>query len=506
MILAVVVLAIGSAPWPADADSGWRDRLREKVRVMRDSRRDRPELHPEQVRSLSLVYYRARDDVQAASLQVQLPGDEEVARYRQKREGMNEEARAVLDDVFGADDRLKALAVRDSDGDGLADYRISDYFGKFNEGDLDVDGDGIRNVLDSHPYDAKRGGRDTNGDGAPDVAFTDANHNSLPDHLDWAMLGREPELASIQAGLYRDFHIALVERDAEFDIPLARAVDDVIRRVYGARLAPTSGLPNLRTIAVERTALLNQQLAEEAGADMDAQVLYSSQSLVVYDAGRSVSEAVGLLGLLVHEIGHAWHMSLDWDAAHPQRENARNDFPAPVFVRTVEPFGWSSSGYFDGELKDDLPVRPQFLYTGISEPEFLYRGQSAQDWAEWLEEIYSILGEREDYLEDERIASRGIVGDYSLTTPYEWFGDNVQAYVLSTLEDATLSGLEPEEAAAARGKLTQALRAIWPGFCHRNLGPDARAYFAETFPMPPADRDALVRRYLLPIISAPAGS
>ena len=472
---------------------------------MRDARSDRPELHPEQVRSLSLVYFRARDAAEAAALEVPLPGEEEVARFRQQRDRMNEEARAILDDVYGADERLKALAIRDSDGDGLADYRISDYYGKFAEGDLDVDGDGIRNVLDSHPYDRTRGGRDTNGDGTPDADFTDANRNSLPDHLDWAVRGRDPELVAIQAGLYRDFRIALVERDAEFDLPLARAVDDVIRRVYGARLGPSSGLPNLRTVAVERTALLTPELAEEAGSDMDAQALYNSQSLVVYDAGRSVEQPVGLLGLLVHEIGHAWHMSLDWDAGHPERENARNDFPAPVFVRTVAPFGWSTSGYFDGELADDLPVRPQFLYTGISEPEFLYRGKSAQDWAEWVEEVYAIIGERDDYLEDERIASRGIVGDYSLTTPYEWYGDNVLAYVLVTLEEAALSGLEPEQAAKERETMTQALRAIWPGFYHRNLATDVRAYFTETFPISSADRESLVRRYVRPIIGTPAG-
>jgi len=501
--LAMAVLLLATVPPPADA-SNLRDRFRDMIRELREKRQDRPELHPEQLHSLSLVYFRARDDVQASHLEVPPPGDEEVARYVEQRERMNEEARAILDDVYGTDDRLKALALRDSDGDGLADYRISDYYGKFSEGDLDVDGDGIRNVLDSDPYDAKRGGRDTNGDGTPDADFTDTNRNSLPDHLDWTVMGRDAELASIQAGLYRDFHIVLVERDAEFDLPLARAVDDVIRRVYGGRLAASSGLPNLRTIATEQTALLNQQLAEEAGTDMDAQALYNSQSLVIYDAGRGVEQPIGLLGLLVHEIGHAWHMSLDWDAANPERENARNDYPAPVFVRTVAPFGWSTDGYFDGELGDDLPVRPQFLYTGISEPEFLYRGKSAQDWADWLNDIYAELGEPEDYLEDERFTSRGIVGDYSLTTPYEWYGDNVLAYVLVTLEDAALASLEPAQAAVARGKLTEALRRIWPGFYHRNLGADARAYFSETFPIAPSDRDVMVRRYILPIIEGSA--
>jgi len=500
--VASMLISMIAASALADPDTSWRDRLREKIQVLRDARHDRPELHPDQVASLEMVYYRANDEASATALEVVLPGGDEVARYREHRGRMNDEARAILDDVYGADERLKALAVRDSDGDGLADYRVSDYFGKFSEGDVDVDGDGIRNVLDSHPYDRTRGGRDADGDGAPDSDYTDVNRNTLPDHLDWAVQERDPELAAIQAGLYRDFRIVLVERDATFDLPLARAVDDVIRRVYGARLPRPGGLPDLRTIATERTALLNPQLAEEAGTDMDAQYLYNSQSLVIYDSGRSVRDAVGLLGLLVHETGHAWHMSLDWDAAHPERENARNDFPAPAFVKTVEPFGWSRSGYFDGELKDDLPVRPQFLYTGISEPEFLYRGRTAEDWAEWLNEIYYVLGEREDYLEDERFVSRQIIGDYSLTTPYEWYSDSVLAYVLGTLEAAALSDLAPEPAAAAREKLTLALRDIWPGFCHRNLGSDVRTYFAETFPIAAADREFLVQRYVLPVTAA----
>ncbi len=53
--------------------------------------------------------------------------------------------------------------------------------------------------------------------------------------------------------------------------------------------------------------------------------------------------------------------------------------------------------------------------------------------------------------------------------------------------------------------MTQALRAIWPGFCPRNLAPDVRAYFTETFPIAAADREALARRYVLPIVAAPAG-
>lgn len=492
------------SPTQADGKASLRDRLRDRVGMLREIRHDRPEHHPEQIKSLDLVYYRARTDEDAERLQVALPGPDEVQEFVGSRDRMNGEALQILDDLFGAEQRLKALAVRDTDGDGLADYRISDYFGKFSEGDLDVDGDGVRNILDSHPYDRARGGRDTDGDGTPDEGFADDNANGLPDHLDWATSGgHDPELVAIQAGLYKDFHIALVERDAAFDLPLARAVDDVIRRVYGRRIVPRSGLPTLRTVAVEHTALLNAELADEAGADMNAQVLFNSQSLIVYDSGREVSEPLGLLGLLAHEIGHAWHMSLDWDTEHPERENARNDFPVPVFVKTIEPFGWTRTGYFDGELKDELAVRPQYLYTGLSEPEFQFRGATAEDWARWLDEIYAVIGEQEDYLEDDRFARQGVVGDYSLTTPYEWYSDNALAYLLVTLEEAALAGLEPGPAAEARGRITAALRAVWPGFNHRNIAPDVRAYFRETLPIAPADRDELVLRYLQPILAGP---
>ena len=58
--LLIVVLAIGLAPLPADA-SNLRDRFRDMIRELQEKRQDRPELHSEQVRSLSQVYDRARD-------------------------------------------------------------------------------------------------------------------------------------------------------------------------------------------------------------------------------------------------------------------------------------------------------------------------------------------------------------------------------------------------------------------------------------------------------------
>jgi len=96
-----------------------------------------------------------------------------------------------------------------------------------------------------------------------------------------------------------------------------------------------------------------------------------------------------------------------------------------------------------------------------------------------------------------------VVGDYSLTTPYEWYSDNALAYLLVTLEEAALAGLEPGPAAEARKRITTALRTVWPGFNHRNIATDVRAYFGATIPIAPADRDELARRYLQPILAEP---
>ena len=46
-----------------------------------------------------------------------------------------------LQDSFEARFGLTSPADRDSDGDGTPDYRVSDYYGKLSEGDIDVDGD-----------------------------------------------------------------------------------------------------------------------------------------------------------------------------------------------------------------------------------------------------------------------------------------------------------------------------------------------------------------------------
>ncbi|MDJ0958665.1 MAG: hypothetical protein QNI91_17495, partial [Arenicellales bacterium] len=117
---------------------------------------------------------------------------------------------------------------------------------------------------------------------------------------------------------------------------------------------------------------------------------------------------------------------------------------------------------------------------------------------------YEELGQPADYLEQPAFSERAIVSDYSLTTPYEWYGDSLLAYLVVVLEQETLARLEREgrqgQVESAKQKITEAIREIWPGFYHRNLAPAVVTYFEQVFPISPEDRKFLAERYMLPLI------
>src|SRR5690606_17929856 len=54
----------------------------------------------------------------------------------------------LLRKIFGREYDLITYATRDSDGDGVLDFRVGTDDGRFYEGDLDIDNDGIFNTYD----------------------------------------------------------------------------------------------------------------------------------------------------------------------------------------------------------------------------------------------------------------------------------------------------------------------------------------------------------------------
>ncbi len=384
---------------------------------------------------------------------------------------------------------LRLLAIRDSDGDGAHDFRISDYYGKFLEGDIDLDGDGIRNSLDVAPYDADLGGRDETGDGAPDVDFADRDLDTIPDHVDWGGPA-EGEAASWQQQLFERHGLLLVERGAVFSAPLARSTYDAVTRVFRGPLQ-AGPLPTLRTIATDGTCLLSPEVDDGT----NGMTVPQTQSLLIYRIGADYPP-LAQLGLLVHELAHAWQFALDFDDSDPVGENRRVSFPAGRFADLVEPFGWNPEPFaYDPEIDDTVLFTPQYL---VYEPIYLFRGETVETWLALLDEIYTEIGDA--YLEDPRLA--GIVGEYSLSSPWEWHADNLMAYFYLSLEERARERLDPDTAARAIETLRAVVSDAWPDFRYLNFDRDAlEEHYRGTFPLDDADLDYFVDHYLGEVIS-----
>ncbi|MEE9562196.1 MAG: thrombospondin type 3 repeat-containing protein, partial [Thermoanaerobaculia bacterium] len=271
----------------------------------------------QQRESLAAVFYRGNP---LPPPPTDLERKETRAKVRQARRW----ERRLLKQLYGRDRELWVYATRDSDGDGILDFRVSDYYGRFLEGDTDLDGDGIVNILDGRPFSV---------DASP------LTGSSLPPHLDWEAQGKPAEMVQIQRELYAKYGIVLVERTESFTPQLARAVWDAVTRVYQKVFAQEGSLPTLRTIATEDFSLLDPEDPE--GVTDFAQVLAATQTLVIYRRGVESPPAIQL-GFLAHEIAHNIQFALDYDDKRQQEIIERNYFAATRFHELVEPFGWTT--------------------------------------------------------------------------------------------------------------------------------------------------------------------
>ena len=406
------------------------------------------------------------------------PTDLELQKTRAKVRQARRWERRLLKQLYSRDRELWVYATRDSDGDGILDFRVSDYYGRFLEGDTDLDGDGIVNILDGRPFSV---------DASP------LTGSSLPPHLDWEAQGKPAEMVRIQRELYSKYGIVLVERTESFTPELARAVWDAVTRVYQKVFAHEGSLPTLRTIATEDFSLLDPEDPE--GATDFAQVLATTQTLVIYRRGVESPPAIQL-GFIAHEIGHNIQFALDYDDKRQQEIIERNYFAATRFHQLVEPFGWTTVP-LEIDPRDEFTLfRPQYL--SIQPYEYLYNDEPLEDWEEWLTAIYDEVGE-EEYLSDERITELHILGDYSLSGPWEWYSDHVIAYVYLALFDSLASRCSPESLRALEDKFqTEVVAPAWPYFAYENArGDDIQSHLRQVYTMIREDVAAMAETYLL---------
>jgi hypothetical protein len=407
------------------------------------------------------------------------PDRDELDRAKSAVSNATSWEREVLDELFPGDVELWAYAIRDSDGDGIHDFRVSDYYGRFLEGDTDVDGDGIDNVLDPNPFNADASDR-----------------QQLENGANWAHQDKPGADAGLQRRMLANHRVLLVERGADFPPGLARAVEDVLTRVYRSIFADNGTLSTLRIIATEETALL-QTGAEDESTDF-AQVLAATQTMEIYRPGIE-APAVIQLGFLIHEIGHNVQFEMDYDAERQDEIMRRNVFVAEHFHQLVADYGWTTVEYEPDPEAEFTLFRPQ--YVTPDSYGYLYYDETPEEWAEWLAAIYDEVGE-DAYLSDERLLEYHILGDYSLSGPWEWYSDHLIAYVYIAMLDALKDDCSEAGWDALRHSFQEDIvRASWPYFRFENArGAPIQDYFAKTFPLNRADVDYLAEHYLADLI------
>ena len=201
--------------------------------------------------SLDYIYYRNNPPVPAAT-SLELQG------AAQRLRSMPTGERDFLTRLYGDDFELIAYALRDTDNDGLTDYRINED-SRFIENDTDVDGDGVFNARDADPYDSGITGEDANG-------------NGVPDHVDWEFMDNR-SYANLQARMLRDFDIIMVERNSHFTEKLAQANYDAMHHVIRPVLERLQGLypgtsPALKTMASENIANHSEKKQRKVGVPL----------------------------------------------------------------------------------------------------------------------------------------------------------------------------------------------------------------------------------------------
>ena len=401
-----------------------------------------------------------------------------------------------LQETFGQQWDLIVYALQDTDNDGIPDFRVNIEDGKFYEGDLDIDNDGIRNIYDAEPYNKMVGGKDNNNDGIPDEGFVDHNHNKIPDHIDFEYTKKRLKsvgaFAEIQLDLFKKHKIILVERSANFTLKSVEAIHDTITRVYRHEFGQNKVLPTLRTIAAENFPLLYPEKPVETDAFYNSPV----QTLVVY--GHSVrATRLVLLGLFVHEVGHALQYMMDFNATRPDIENLRKYYMSPNFMAAMTDFDWEIIDNRFEDWEDTVLYYPVFE---IGFPDYSFLGKPNNEWMSWLRDINDEVGQK--YLQDSRVSKLFIVGDYSMTNPWEWLSDNEIAYVFTELEN--FSHAEHCKQSTQKKKLREFMLEqtadFWADFYYPNFeGSKIQKHLRSVYPISRNDLGALHKRYLKPL-------
>ncbi len=243
---------------------------------------------------------------------------------------------------------LKLLALRDSDGDGILDFRIKGE-GTFLANDTDADNDGIRNLFDPRPQTA--------GPIKDQTVNNDEDQDGLPNHLDWSNTNRfsfvkqkKRYLVEAQLSAFQKYGIVYIQSDYIFTPELADLAIDVFN-IFDRQYQKY----NLEMNAQSFTTALQYDVTPNDG--IVAEVSPVNGQIIIYGEGisnisKSADKLISTLMTVIHEFTHVVQNAMDY----PQNQTAlleQNIHQQPtIFASYVNQLGWQLN---TRNRKDNLP-------------------------------------------------------------------------------------------------------------------------------------------------------
>ncbi len=306
-------------------------------------------------------------------------------------------------------------ALRDSDDDGILDFRVKEY-GSLIQNDPDADNDGIENLMDAFPLEA------------PFTSSTpnlDSDEDGLPDHLDWSNTDRHASysqkterLVEIQREIFNDFGIVLIEAEgseiSERFADMTLDVLQVFRNMYEAQ--------NARQFT--RSITLAKQYDYDPFGVL-AEVSPVNGQILVFEYGieNLVEEKRNLVApfmVYIHEFAHVIQNAMDFPGNMDGllRFNAHNN--TPNFIEAVRRMDWTIpiedqveldlTGGFVDHGNEPVAFTEMFRETSLSELQSVCLDDVEQRFNFW--------------------AQYNIVTCYSLDGVREWHAEYITATVL----------------------------------------------------------------------------
>jgi hypothetical protein len=227
-----------------------------------------------------------------------------------------------------------------------------------------------------------------------------------------------------------------------------------------------------------------------------------TQTLTVYTNSLVSADPLVLLGLLVHEVDHAWQLAQDFDTNDVRAENKRIHYPPGKFTSSLERFGWVAEDDTLGEGHHHHLYWPHFYATS---PRYLYRGSPPNEWAAWFEDVERESGR--DFLSNSPAVTWGMVGPYSLTSPWEWHADQLMASVYNRIDRGIgqhHNRAYRDIASLLRVRMLQSVRGQWYRYDYRNAaGTSIDRALAHQFELTPIEIETLIDRYVVPLAALP---